>query len=78
MSAINLHTSQHGVRKLARHDALEALNDATSWVFETVGEWRRRLRERDQLAHLDERMLSDIGISDAERGYLANKPFWRE
>jgi len=64
--------------KLTRHDALEALNDATTWVLATFHEWRQRVRERNQLLKLDEHMLSDIGLSRAEQLYLANKPFWRE
>jgi uncharacterized protein YjiS (DUF1127 family) len=77
MTSIDLHSGRVGARKLARLDAIAALSDATGWVFATVKEWRRRIRERDQLARLDERMMSDLGISDAERSYLANKPFWR-
>ncbi|HUC69665.1 MAG TPA: DUF1127 domain-containing protein [Stellaceae bacterium] len=42
------------------------------------GEWRRRARDRAQLAALDDRMLADIGISRAEAEFLINKPFWRE
>jgi uncharacterized protein YjiS (DUF1127 family) len=40
--------------------------------------WRRRARDRQQLANLSETMLHDIGISRAEALYLANKPFWKE
>lgn len=41
-------------------------------------EWRRRTRERAELAALDDRTLADIGISRADAEFLANKPFWRE
>ena len=58
--------------------ALDALGDATQWMFATFREWRRRSRDRAQLARLDHRMLRDIGLSHAEREFLANKPFWRE
>jgi uncharacterized protein YjiS (DUF1127 family) len=44
----------------------------------TLREWRRRSRDRNQLAALNEAMLQDIGISRAEALFLANKPFWRE
>jgi uncharacterized protein YjiS (DUF1127 family) len=44
----------------------------------TLREWRRRARERAQLAQLDERMLRDIGLSRAAAEYIINKPFWRE
>jgi uncharacterized protein YjiS (DUF1127 family) len=44
----------------------------------TLREWRRRSREREKLASLDERMLSDIGLTRAEAEFLSHKPFWRE
>ena len=75
MTAIHLHTT--GARR-HRRDALDALSDATGWVFATVREWRRRSRDRAELATLDHRMLVDIGLTEADREFLANKPFWRE
>ena len=63
----------------ARHrTALDDLSDAAQSFVATLRRWRQRLRERDQLARLDDRMLSDIGLSRSEAEYLANKPFWRE
>ncbi len=41
-------------------------------------EWRRRGRDRAELAALDARMLADIGLSRAESEFVVNKPFWRE
>jgi uncharacterized protein YjiS (DUF1127 family) len=62
-----------------RHrDAVDALSDATAWLRATLRTWHRRARERDQLARLDGRMLKDIGVSEADRFVLVNKPFWRE
>ena len=61
-----------------RHTALDDLSDAAQSFLSILRTWRRRLRERDQLARLDDRMLSDIGLSRGEAEYLANKPFWRE
>ena len=58
--------------------ALDALGEANQWVFATLREWRRRARDRRELARLDARMLQDIGLSHAQREFLANKPFWRE
>ena len=64
---------------VSRHRAgLDALNEATEWVFGTLREWRRRIRARSELAGLDDRMLQDIGLTHAEREFLVNKPFWRE
>ena len=39
--------------------------------------WRRRARERRELATLDHRTLSDLGLSASEIQFEANKPFWR-
>jgi uncharacterized protein YjiS (DUF1127 family) len=47
-------------------------------VLATLGEWRRRMREREQLARLDDRMLQDIGLTRADAEFLSDKPFWRE
>jgi uncharacterized protein YjiS (DUF1127 family) len=44
----------------------------------TLREWRRRVRDRRELAGLDEVMLHDIGISRADADFLSRKPFWRE
>ncbi|HEV8679582.1 MAG TPA: DUF1127 domain-containing protein [Stellaceae bacterium] len=65
-------------RALRRRAALDALSEATAWVLATFGEWRRRSRERAQLAALDDRMLKDIGLTRSDREFLANKPFWKE
>jgi uncharacterized protein YjiS (DUF1127 family) len=64
---------------VARHrTALDDLSDAAQSLVATLRTWRQRMRERDQLSRLDNRMLSDIGLSRAEAVYLASKPFWRE
>jgi len=75
MTAIHLHSAG---RRHHRRDALDALGDATGWVFATIREWRRRSRERAELATLDHRMLADIGLTEGDREFLANKPFWKE
>jgi len=77
MTAIHLAPDRTRQRQQHR-DALDALNDAAQWAFATLREWRRRIRERNQLARLDGRMLADIGISRADQAFLASKPFWRE
>jgi uncharacterized protein YjiS (DUF1127 family) len=61
-----------------QHDALGALNDAGHHLIATLREWRRRMRERAELAALDDRTLKDIGLTRADAEFLANKPFWRE
>lgn len=61
-----------------QHAALDALGEAAEWTFARLREWGRRIRARHELARLDDRMLQDIGMTHAEREFLANKPFWRE
>jgi uncharacterized protein YjiS (DUF1127 family) len=63
----------------ARHrTALDDLSDAMHSFFSTLRLWRQRMRERDQLGRLDDRMLQDIGITRADALHLSSKPFWRE
>jgi uncharacterized protein YjiS (DUF1127 family) len=80
MTAIHLQPrSSACARASTRHrTALDDLSDAAQSVVATLRAWRQRLRERDQLARLDDRMLSDIGLTRADAEYLASKPFWRE
>jgi len=77
MTAIHLHPLRHP-RALRRRAALDALSEATAWVFATIGEWRRRSRDRAELARLDDRMLKDIGLTRSDRAFLAGKWFWRK
>ena len=58
--------------------ALDDLGDAAQSVVATLRAWRRRMRERDQLSRMDDRMLADIGLTRADAKYLSDKPFWRE
>jgi len=47
---------------------------AFNQIFAT---WRRRARERRELASLDHRTIRDLGLSRSEILFEANKPFWR-
>ena len=40
--------------------------------------WRRRVRERRELAQLDSRSLRDLGLTEGAIQFEANKPFWRD
>jgi uncharacterized protein YjiS (DUF1127 family) len=40
--------------------------------------WRRRFRDRQALALMDERSLRDLGVTRYDALYEARKPFWRE
>jgi uncharacterized protein YjiS (DUF1127 family) len=46
--------------------------------FHTLREWRRRARDRRELAGLSDGMLLDIGITRADAEFFSRKPFWRE
>ena len=39
--------------------------------------WRRRARERSELAAMNAHDLQDIGISRAQAEFEIRKPFWR-
>ena len=47
-------------------------------VLCTLAKWARQAHERRQLAQLDHRELSDLGISPADRMTELSKPFWRD
>jgi uncharacterized protein YjiS (DUF1127 family) len=43
-----------------------------------VAAWRKRARERADLALLEDRDLRDLGVSRAVLEFELNKPFWRD
>ncbi len=49
---------------------------AASRAFETLLLWQRRANERHALAHLDDRILRDLGLNRAEVAWESRKPFW--
>jgi uncharacterized protein YjiS (DUF1127 family) len=75
MVAIHWHATRG---RRGRRDAVLALGDAWDHVAQNLREWRRRTRDRAELAALDDRMLKDIGLTRADAEFLSNKPFWRE
>jgi uncharacterized protein YjiS (DUF1127 family) len=78
MTAIRFEDAGHSVTEVPRHSALHWVSNAVARQVTTLRAWRRRTRDRAELAALDDRMLADIGISRAEAEFLGNKPFWRE
>jgi uncharacterized protein YjiS (DUF1127 family) len=46
-------------------------------AVEAVLSWGARVRERQELAGLDDRMLRDIGLTRADVCREYRKPFWR-
>jgi uncharacterized protein YjiS (DUF1127 family) len=78
MTTIALLKARGNPRPVRHGEALTGLSDAGQWVLDTLREWRRRSRERHQLAGLGERMRRDIGITRADAIYPSIKPFWKE
>ena len=52
-----------------RHRVLPAL-------VATLVLWRQRRRTRQQLSILDDRALSDVGLSRAQQRIEGSRPFW--
>ena len=46
-------------------------------LLDTLRLWRRRARERAELARFSERELHDIGLSSADALQEISKPVWR-
>jgi uncharacterized protein YjiS (DUF1127 family) len=46
-------------------------------LLDTLRLWRRRARERAELARFSERELHDIGLSTADALQEISKPVWR-
>lgn len=47
-------------------------------LFDCLGRWSERSRQRRALGQLDARLLADIGVDHATAAHEADKPFWRE
>jgi len=78
MSAIRVEDVGRSVTEVPRHSASGWVSNVAAHLSTTLRAWRRRVKDRAQLAALDDRTLADIGISRAEAEFLGNKPFWRE
>jgi len=63
--------SLHYTSKAPLAGTFTALNQ----IFAT---WRQRSKERSELAHLDHRTLRDLGLTESQARFEANKPFWRD
>lgn len=77
MTAVQLQPSRGCLVPPEQRRARPRAGEAVERMLATVREWRRRARDRAQLAALDDRTLADIGVTRADVEYLSNKPFWR-
>ncbi len=63
--------------KAAAGISFTALAGSIRRLLDALGEWHARAAQRRRLLALDDRMLSDIGISRADAWKEGSKPFWR-
>jgi uncharacterized protein YjiS (DUF1127 family) len=54
-----------------------ALPRIVASIGDTMKLWRRRMRERAELAHWEDRDMRDAGVSRATVQLELAKPFWR-
>ena len=78
MTAIHFEAPSRRLGAVPRQLGRRTTRSIAGRVLATCREWRRRARDRAQLARLDDRMLRDIGINRADAEFLSNKPLWRE
>ena len=56
---------------------VHAVDGRLDAVVDTLLVWQRQRKDRLHLMSLDDRLLRDIGISNADVDREASKPFWR-
>lgn len=57
--------------------ATRSLLTRLGWALDHVQVWVERRRARLDLARLDERLLRDVGLSNADVQAEMSKPFWQ-
>lgn len=72
MATATCHPATH-----AAVHAPRALSHMAATVGDTLKLWRRRMRERAELAHWEDRDMRDAGVSRAAVQLEMAKPFWR-
>ena len=46
-------------------------------VFASMAHWRERAKQRRQLSELDDRLLTDVGLSRSDAWQESRKHFWQ-
>jgi uncharacterized protein YjiS (DUF1127 family) len=67
--------AQRPIRSWTRF--VHAVDGGLEAMVDTLLTWQRRHKDRMHLMSLDDRLLRDIGISNADVDHEASKPFWR-
>lgn len=68
------------LRPLVRKHKEKPDRDRTGVLYHVLAElreWRRRLRDRRDLAAMSDRSLRDISLTRYDAEWEARKPFWR-
>ncbi len=76
MTRYALYENAASIRMVRPHGAF-VLSGYLRSGWEIVRLWSRRAQQRRQLLTLDERMLSDIGLTSAAQVCEGMKPFWK-
>lgn len=64
-------------RAIPTHVGAFSLRSALMGIVATICSWQSRDEERQNLATLDDRLLSDIGLTRGQVQAEVRKPFWR-
>ncbi len=79
MTTLNLH---HIVDDLGISEGLYGLvrriEETSTKASTTLKVWSRRVSDRRQLSHMNDRLLADIGLSRADVAVEINKYFWQK
>jgi uncharacterized protein YjiS (DUF1127 family) len=78
MAAIHFEVPRRRLGSIRHHRRQRTAGNVAGRVLATLREWHRRAHDRAELAKLDDRMLRDIGLTQADAVFLSSKPFWRE
>jgi uncharacterized protein YjiS (DUF1127 family) len=73
MSATQWHAHDTGWRRVRHHAPSGRAGGPAGTLLAVLREWRRRRRNRRELAALDDRTLRDIGLSRGDIDYLDSK-----
>jgi len=60
-----------------RASGADAIEVSLANMAATLRRWRQRYAQRRRLAGLSNRLLDDMGITEAQRYEEISKPFWR-
>ena len=64
-------------RRLYAGHVLTRFSNPVKSSLNLLEEWVFRARSRRYLAEMDQRLLKDIGMTEADRVQEIGKPFWR-